>query len=134
MPQFTLPNVAAGGSITVNAPDLAGAQAAAANQTGVTLAQQQGGGTFGGNTFGGGGAGGGGGSAAAVPQFGGVDLGGLAAFAAQTSGVTDKQLAQQKAEFDAQLALARDQLTQIGIPQVQIQQMLAQLQQRQFEA
>jgi hypothetical protein len=61
------------------------------------------------------------------------DLTGLAQFAAQTSGVTDKQLAQQKAEFDAQLQLARDQMTQIGIPQLQIQQQLAALQQRFYE-
>jgi hypothetical protein len=63
----------------------------------------------------------------------GTDYGNLLAqFAAQTSGVTDKQLAQQKAEFDAQLQFARDQMTQLGIPQLQINQYLAALQQQQF--
>jgi hypothetical protein len=131
MPQFTLPNISSGGQITVNAPDLASAQQAAANQTGVSLGAQQAGGTFGGNTFGGGG-----GSAPGVAAPGsvaGTDLSGLQAFAAQTSGVTQAQLAQQKAEFDAQLNFAKQQMEQLGIPQLQINQQLAQLQQQQFQ-
>jgi len=59
--------------------------------------------------------------------------GALAQFAAQTSGVTQAQLAQQKAEFDAQLQFARDQMTQLGIPQLQINQALAALQQKAFD-
>jgi hypothetical protein len=70
---------------------------------------------------------------ATAPQFQMPDLSGLANFAAQTAGVTDKQLAQQKAEFDAQLAFARDQMEKLGIPQLQINQQLAALQQKQFE-
>jgi len=134
VPQFTLPNIASGGSITVTAPDLAGAQAAAANQTGVTVAQQQAGGTFGANTGGGVGMGGGPTPSTAIPGYGGGDLSGLAQFAAQTSGVTQAQLAQQKQEFDAQLAFAQQQLQQLGIPQLQINQFLANLQQQQFQA
>jgi hypothetical protein len=138
VPQFTLPNISAGGSITVNAADLASAQQAAASQTGVSLGQQQAGGTFGSNTFGGGG-----GTTATAPGAGaavptGLDptgsLAGLQAFAAQTSGVTQAQLAQQKAEFDAQLNFAKDQMTQLGIPQLQINQFLAQMQQQQFQS
>ena len=107
MAQFTLPNIATGGQITVNAGDLAGAQSAAAAQTGVSLAAQQGGGTFGANTFGGGGTGAS--QVGATPGAGlATDpLSGLAAFAAQTSGVTQKQLDQQKAEFDAQLPVRK---------------------------
>jgi hypothetical protein len=133
MPQFTLPNVATGGSITVTANDLSSAQQAAANQTGVSLGAQQGGGTYGANSLGGGtggGGGGGGGGYSAAPDY----SGGLAQFAAQTSGVTQAQLAQQKAEFDAQLQFARDQMQQLGIPQLQINQFLAQMQQRQFQS
>src|SRR5215813_5641883 len=55
-------------------------------------------------------------------------------FAALTSGVTDKELAQQKEEFEKQLAFAREQMEKLGIPQLQINQQLAQLQQRQFLA
>jgi hypothetical protein len=133
MPLYTLPNIASGGSITVSGNSLAEAQQNAASQTGVSLSAQQGGGTFGANTFGGGGGGGGGGGAAPATDGGGFGGGGFNTFAAQTSGVTDKQLAQQKAEFDAQLAFARDQMTQLGIPQLQINQQLAALQQKQFE-
>src|SRR5215471_18049203 len=103
MAQFTLPNIASGGSITVNAPDLASAQAAAANQTGVSVAQQQAGGTFGANTGGGVGMGGGPTPSTAIPGYSG-DLAGLQQFAAATSGVTDKQLAQQKSELQLTLA------------------------------
>jgi hypothetical protein len=63
MATWTLPNIVSGGSINVEAGSLAEAQQAAANQTGVSLAQQQAGGTFGANTnpsLGGGGGGGGG--------------------------------------------------------------------------
>ena len=133
MAQFTLPNIASGGSITVNAPDLASAQAAAANQTGVSVAQQQAGGTFGANTGGGVGMGGGPTPSTAIPGYSG-DLAGLQQFAAATSGVTDKQLAQQKSEFDAQLAFAQQQMQQLGIPQLQINQFLANLQQQQFQS
>jgi hypothetical protein len=135
MPQFTLPNIQTGGQITVNAGDLASAQQAAASQTGVSLAAQQGGGTFGSNTFGGGATGAGNAPGVASPgNIASPDLSGLAAFAAQTSGVTQAQLAQQKQEFDAQLAFAQQQMQQLGIPQLQINQQLAQLQQQQFQA
>jgi hypothetical protein len=110
---------------------LADAQQNAATQTGASLAQQQSGGTFGANTnasLGGDGGGGGGGGTG-----GGGDISGaLGQFAAQTSGVTQQQLAQQKAEFDAQLAFAQQQMQQLGIPQLQINQYLAALQQQQF--
>jgi hypothetical protein len=59
---------------------------------------------------------------------------GLNALGASISGVTQAQLAQQKAEFDAQLAFAKDQMEKLGIPQLQINQQLAQLQQQQFQA
>jgi len=59
-------------------------------------------------------------------------MSGLQNFFAQTSGITQQQLAQQKAEFDAQLAFARQQMEQLGIPQLQINQYLAALQQQQF--
>jgi hypothetical protein len=58
----------------------------------------------------------------------------LSNFFGQTSGITQQQLAQQKAEFDAQLAFAQQQLQQLGIPQLQINQFLAQLQQQQFQS
>ena len=63
---------------------------------------------------------------------GGLTTDDLSKFFAQTSGVTAAQLAQQKAEFDAQLQFARDQMTQLGIPQLQVNQYLAALQQQQF--
>jgi hypothetical protein len=69
------------------------------------------------------------GATATAPDYSGA----LAQFAAQTSGVTQAQLAQQKAEFDAQLQFARDQMTQLGIPQLQINQALAALQQKAFD-
>src|SRR5499427_7247989 len=128
MAQFTLPDTVHGGSITVSGGSLQEAQQNAASQTGASLAQQQGGGTFGANTFGGGGGGGGGSTTTSAPNYSGA----LAQFAAQTSGVTDKQLAQQKAEFDAQLAFAQKQLQELGIPQLQINQYTAALQQQQF--
>jgi cell division protein FtsB len=135
MPQFTLPNIQTGGQITVNAGDLASAQQAAASQTGVSLAAQQGGGTFGGNTFGGGATGAGNAPGVASPgNIASPDLSGLAAFAAQTSGVTQAQLSQQKQEFDAQLAFAQQQMQQLGIPQLQINQQLAKLQQDAFQS
>jgi hypothetical protein len=62
------------------------------------------------------------------------NLGGLNALGAQVSGVTQQQLAQQKAEFDAQLQFAQQQMQQLGIPQLQINQQLAQLQQQQFQS
>src|SRR5215467_14411189 len=65
---------------------------------------------------------------------GGFDWSGLMRFAGLTSGVTDKELAQQKEEFEKQLAFAREQMEKLGIPQLQINQQLAQLQQRQFLA
>jgi hypothetical protein len=85
------------------------------------------------NSGGGGGtSGGGGGGGGAAPPT--TDLSGLANFAAQTSGVTQAQLAQQKQEFDAQLAFAQQQMQQLGIPQLQINQYLAQMQQQQFQS
>jgi hypothetical protein len=62
------------------------------------------------------------------------NLGGLNALGAQVSGVTQAQLAQQKQEFDAQLQFAQQQMQQLGIPQLQINQQLAQLQQQQFQS
>jgi hypothetical protein len=84
----------------------------------------------------GGGGGGGGGQQPAAPFNNpyNSDLSGLATFAGQTSGTTQAQLAQQKAEFDAQLQFAQQQMQQLGIPQLQINQFLAQMQQRQFQA
>ncbi|HYW88831.1 MAG TPA: hypothetical protein VFB50_13740 [Chloroflexota bacterium] len=70
MASFVLPDTVHGGSITVQANNLADAQKAAASQTGASLAQQQGGGTFGINTnpnVGSSGGGGGGGGGAAAP-------------------------------------------------------------------
>lgn len=64
----------------------------------------------------------------------GMDLSGLNALGSQVSGVTQAQLAQQKQEFDAQLQFAQQQMQQLGIPQLQINQQLAQLQQQQFQA
>src|SRR5262245_12885398 len=58
----------------------------------------------------------------------------LSQFFAQTSGVTQAQLAQQKAEFDAQLAFAREQMEKLGIPQLQINQRLPALQEQQFQS
>lgn len=69
------------------------------------------------------------GATTTAPDYSGA----LAQFAAQTSGVTQAQLAQQKAEFDAQLQFARDQMTQLGIPQLQINEALAALQQKAFD-
>jgi len=125
MPQFTVP-LAGGGSMTVNASD---PQAAVDNvrAEGGTPASDAGGGTP--NT----GSAPGVGPQGNIPNFGG-DLSGLAAFGAQTSGVTQKQLDQQKAEFDAQLQFARDQMQQLGIPQLQINQALALMQQWQFQS
>jgi hypothetical protein len=130
MAQFVLPDTVHGGSITVSGGSLQEAQQNAANATGASLSQQQGGGTFGSNTFVGGGGGGGGWAGGGGGSSSG--LSGLAQFAAQTSGVTDKQLAQQKAEFDAQLQFAQQQMQQLGIPQLQINQYVAALQQQQF--
>jgi hypothetical protein len=65
---------------------------------------------------------------------GGMDWGGLQSFFGQTAGFSRDQLAQQKAEFDAQLAFAREQMEKLGIPQLQINQYLARLQQMQFMA
>ena len=58
----------------------------------------------------------------------------LSNFFGQTSGITQQQLAQQKAEFDAQLQFAKDQMAQLGIPQLQINQFAAQMQQEQFQS
>jgi hypothetical protein len=135
MAQFTLPNTQTGGSQTVNASSLSAAESQA--QSSGTWSPSAG--TYGansspsGDSSGGGGGSSGGGTGAATPNNGG-DLSGLAAFGAQTSGVTQAQLAQQKAEFDAQLAFAQQQMQQLGIPQLQINQQLAQLQQQQFQA
>src|SRR5262245_52185048 len=68
-----------------------------------------------------------------TPTTSNSDLAALAAFFGQTSGVTQAQLAQQKAEFDAQLAFARQQMEQLNIPQLQINQRLAALQEQQFQ-
>ena len=51
---------------------------------------------------------------------------------AETSGVTQAAMAQQKQEFDAQMAFAQQQLQQIGIPQVEIARLTQQLQQQAF--
>ena len=59
---------------------------------------------------------------------------GMAPFFQQTSGFSVKQLEEQKREFDAQLQWAREQMEKIGLPQLQIQQYLAQLQGQQFQA
>src|SRR5215510_4306076 len=60
--------------------------------------------------------------------------GGLFDFFGGTAGFSRDQLRQQKEEFDAQLAFAREQLERLGIPQLQINQYLARLQQMQFYA
>jgi len=125
MAQFSLPNTQTGGSSTITANSLAEAENIAQNQG----TWNPGAGTYGANsTLGGGG------TPTGLTNTGGVDTSGLAAFAAQTSGVTQKQLDQQKAEFDAQLQFAKDQMQQLGIPQLQINQMLANLQQQQFQS
>jgi len=127
MAQFSLPNITTGGSQTITANTLADAE---------TQAQQAGTWNPGAGTYGAGSTlGGGTGGSQMLPGAGlGGDLSGLQAFAAATSGVTQAQLAQQKAEFDAQLNFARDQMTQLGIPQLQINQFLAQMQQQQFQS
>jgi hypothetical protein len=129
MAQFNLPNIQTGGSQTINANTLQDAM----NQAQSAGTWNPGAGTYGANSSPGGG-GGGGSVYTGGGGGGGTDLSGLAAFGAQTSGVTQAQLAQQKAEFDAQLQFAQQQMQQLGIPQLQINQFLAQLQQQQFES
>lgn len=56
----------------------------------------------------------------------------LGPFFGQTSGITQQELAQQQQQFEQQLAFAQAQMQAIGIPQVQIQQQLADMQAQQF--
>ena len=134
MPQFALPNIQTGGSQTITANTLQDAQNIAQSQG----TWNSGAGTYGANSIlGGGGATTGAGSAPGVSAPGsvsGTDLSGLATFGAQTSGVTQASLSQQYQEFEQQLQFAKDQMTQLGIPQLQINQFLAQMQQQQFQS
>lgn len=125
MAQFSLPNTQTGGSQTITANSL---------QDAMNQAQSQGTWNPGAGTYGANSIIGGGGTPTGLTSTGGVDMSGLSSFAAQTSGVTQKQLDQQKAEFDAQLQFAKDQMQQLGIPQLQINQMLANMQQQQFQS
>src|SRR5215471_8068482 len=129
MPDYTLPNIVTGGSITVSGNSLADAQQKAADQTGVTLEQQQGGGTYGANTGGGVGGGGGGGGGYGP---GGFDLGALAGAFNAAGTMSQKELDERKRKFDEDLAFRRQQMEQLQIPQVVINQQLAQLQQDEF--
>jgi hypothetical protein len=132
MQTFTLPNPSGSGVIYASGNTLQEAEQTAASARGMSSWT---GGSLGGDSTSG---------ASTSPNPGPTtinpgglvnpNLGGLNALGAQVSGVTQAQLAQQKAEFDAQLQFAQQQMQQLGIPQLQINQQLAQLQQQQFQS
>lgn len=127
MATYTLPNIQTGGSSTVNAPSLAAAE----SQAQAAGTWNPGAGTYGANSgpdVGGGGGGGGGGSSS-----GGGDLSGLQAALAASSGLSIKQLDEQKREFDANLAWQQQMWQNQGLPQLAIQQRAQDLAEAQFQ-
>jgi hypothetical protein len=132
MPTYALPDPSGSGTIYASGNSLQEAEQTAASARGMSSWT---GGSFGGDSSSSGGTAPNPGPTTINPQgLVNPNLGGLNALGAQVSGVTQAQLAQQKAEFDAQLQFAQQQMQQLGIPQLQINQQLAQLQQQQFQS
>jgi hypothetical protein len=132
MPTYALPDPSGSGTIYASGNSLQEAEQTAASARGMSSWT---GGSFGGDSSSSGGTAPNPGPTTINPQgLVNPNLGGLNALGAQVSGVTQAQLAQQKQEFDAQLQFAQQQMQQLGIPQLQINQQLAQLQQQQFQS
>jgi hypothetical protein len=127
MPTYSLPNTQTGGSQSVDASSLAAAESQA--QSGGTWSPAAG--TYGAKSSPGGDTSGG---SQGGNQGGGnaADTAALTAAFNAAGTMSQKQLDQQKAEFDAQLAFQQQQMQQEGIPQVVINQQLAVLQQQEF--
>lgn len=88
---------------------------------------------------GGGGGGGGGGTGSQVGPAGTQTVGqqvtsALGPLMSQSAGFSREQLAEQIREFDAQLAWAKEQMEKIGLPQLAIQQQLADMQVQQMQS